>query len=64
MRGQRGWRELAVLGDKLNKFSGMVEGFIWSPRRNNGKDKCDDGWTFEEVGVTFEMYIHINFSAS
>ncbi|XP_057423995.1 probable protein phosphatase 2C 60 isoform X2 [Lotus japonicus] len=48
MRGQRGWRELAVLGDKLNKFSGMVEGFIWSPRRNNGKDKCDDGWTFEE----------------
>ncbi|KAK6137140.1 hypothetical protein DH2020_029116 [Rehmannia glutinosa] len=32
MRGQRGWRELAVLGDKINKFTGMIEGLIWSPR--------------------------------
>lgn len=47
MRGQRGWRELAVLGDKINKFSGMIEGLIWSPRgSDNGQV---DDWAFEEV---------------
>ncbi|KAK6912485.1 PPM-type phosphatase-like domain [Dillenia turbinata] len=39
MRGQRGWRELAVLG--------MLEGFIWSPRSGDGGDQVDD-WAFEE----------------
>lgn len=48
MRGQRGWRELAVLGDKMNKFSGMIEGLIWSPRSGDKSDQVDD-WTFEEV---------------
>lgn len=48
MRGQRGWRELSVLGDKMNKFTGMLEGLIWSPKGGNGNDK-DDDWTFEEV---------------
>lgn len=48
MRGQRGWRELAVLGDKLNKFTGMIEGLIWSPRNSEGNDQVDD-WAFEEV---------------
>jgi len=46
MRGQRGWRELAVLGDKINKFTGIIEGFIWSPR-GDGNDQVDD-WAFEE----------------
>ena len=48
MRGQRGWRELAVLGDKINKFTGMIEGFIWSPRSGDSSEQQDD-WAFEEV---------------
>ncbi|KAK2980874.1 hypothetical protein RJ640_003064 [Escallonia rubra] len=47
MRGQRGWRELAVLGDKINKFTGMIEGLIWSPRSGEGNHQVDD-WAFEE----------------
>ncbi|KAL1811061.1 hypothetical protein DCAR_0623174 [Daucus carota subsp. sativus] len=47
MRGQRGWRELSVLGDKMNKFTGMLEGLIWSPKGGNSNDK-DDDWAFEE----------------
>ncbi|KAL0698130.1 hypothetical protein Bca4012_054252 [Brassica carinata] len=27
-----GWQELALLRDKMSKFSGMIEGLIWSPR--------------------------------
>lgn len=50
MRGQRGWRELAVLGDKMNKFSGMIEGLIWSPRSGDKSDQADD-WAFEEVFI-------------
>lgn len=49
MRGQRGWRELAILGDKINKFTGMIEGLIWSPRSGDGNLQEDD-WAFEEVG--------------
>lgn len=48
MRGQRGWRELAVLGDKINKFTGMIEGLIWSPKGGDSNDQRDD-WAFEEV---------------
>lgn len=48
MRGQRGWRELAVLGDKMNKFGGMIEGLIWSPRGGDKSNQVDD-WAFEEV---------------
>ncbi|KAG2700351.1 hypothetical protein I3760_07G226500 [Carya illinoinensis] len=47
MRGQRGWRELAVLGDKINKFTGMIEGLIWSPRSSDSSEQADD-WAFEE----------------
>ncbi|KAK1323253.1 putative protein phosphatase 2C 11 [Acorus calamus] len=47
MRGQRGWRELAILGDKVNKFTGMLEGLIWSPRGGDTHDQIDD-WGFEE----------------
>jgi len=52
MRGQRGWRELSILGDKINKFTGMIEGLIWSPRSSDGI-RVDD-WAFEEVSVTFK----------
>ena len=47
MRGQRGWRELEALGDKINKFTGMIEGSIWSPRC--GVNEQYDDWAFEEV---------------
>uniref|UniRef100_A0A6N2N515 MI domain-containing protein n=1 Tax=Salix viminalis TaxID=40686 RepID=A0A6N2N515_SALVM len=47
MRGQRSWRELAALGDKINKFTGMIEGLIWSPRCGGSNDQPDD-WAFEE----------------
>lgn len=54
MRGQRGWRELAVLGDKMNKLSGMIEGLIWSPRSSESNDRVDD-WAFEEVGISMTI---------
>ncbi|XP_024316136.1 probable protein phosphatase 2C 11 isoform X3 [Brachypodium distachyon] len=47
MRGQRGWRELSALGDKINKFSGMLEGLIWSPKGSELKNGLDD-WVLEE----------------
>ncbi|KAG0466966.1 hypothetical protein HPP92_018546 [Vanilla planifolia] len=47
MRGQRGWRELSVLGDRINKFTGMIEGLIWSPRGVDSNEHVDD-WGFEE----------------
>ncbi|KAA3489859.1 putative protein phosphatase 2C 60 [Gossypium australe] len=47
MRGQRGWRELALLGDKIDKFTGMIEGLIWSPKGGEGIDQ-DDDWAIEE----------------
>ncbi|KAH7547500.1 hypothetical protein FEM48_Zijuj01G0316600 [Ziziphus jujuba var. spinosa] len=52
MRGQRGWRELAILGDKIDKVSGVIEGLIWSPKAgdvNNGEDKDHfNDWPSEE----------------
>lgn len=48
MRGQRGWRELSALGDKINKIGGMIEGLIWSPRGSYSNNGQDD-WSFEEV---------------
>uniref|UniRef100_A0A0E0JWE2 protein-serine/threonine phosphatase n=1 Tax=Oryza punctata TaxID=4537 RepID=A0A0E0JWE2_ORYPU len=48
MRGQRGWRELSALGDKINKIGGMIEGLIWSPRGSDS-NKGHDDWSFEEV---------------
>nr|XP_043630601.1 probable protein phosphatase 2C 21 [Erigeron canadensis] len=47
MRGQRGWRELSVLGDKMNKFSGVIESLIWSPKGGEASHQPDD-WAFEE----------------
>ena len=57
LRGQRGWRELAALGDKINKFTGMIEGLIWSPRGSGCHEQPDD-WAFEEVIMKFSMPIH------
>ncbi|TYJ33767.1 hypothetical protein E1A91_A05G125400v1 [Gossypium mustelinum] len=48
MCGQRGWRELAVLGDKMDKVSGFVEGFVWSPKGDEANDHFDD-WPPEEA---------------
>lgn len=48
MSGERGWRELAVLGDKIDKISGFVEGFVWSPKGGEANDHFDD-WPPEEV---------------
>lgn len=53
MCGQRGWRELAALGDKLNQFTGMIEGLIWSPKNGDGNNRVDD-WAFEEVPSMLE----------
>lgn len=50
MQGQRGWRELQALGDKINQFTGIIEGFIWSPKASDSNDRHDD-WAFEEVLV-------------
>ncbi|KAG6734124.1 hypothetical protein I3842_01G257400 [Carya illinoinensis] len=47
MCGQRGWRELAILGDKMEKFSGMIEGLIWSPRGGEVNNR-NDNWLSEE----------------
>lgn len=52
MQGQRGWRELAILGDKINKFTGMIEGLIWSPRGSDSNNHRDD-WSAEEVIACF-----------
>ncbi|XBH72191.1 hypothetical protein VPH35_099548 [Triticum aestivum] len=47
MKGQRGWRELAELGEKGPKFTGMLESIIWSPKAGDA-DKLGDGWHSEE----------------
>jgi protein phosphatase 1G len=47
MLGQRGWRELQALGDKINQFTGMIEGLIWSPKGSDTNDERDV-WAFEE----------------
>ncbi|KAH9614691.1 hypothetical protein KSS87_022839 [Heliosperma pusillum] len=62
MRGQKGWRELAILGDKINKFIGMIEGLIWSPRNAEGSEH-DDNWSFEDVGICdLDMGPHSDFA--
>ena len=48
-----GGEESGESGDKINKFTGMIEGLIWSPRSSDGNCHVDD-WAFEEVGMTFE----------
>ena len=47
MKGQRGWRELAELGEKGPKFAGVLESIIWSPKAGDA-EKLGDGWHSEE----------------
>jgi hypothetical protein len=47
MKGHRGWRELSELGDKGQKFAGMLEGMIRSPKSGHA-GRPWDGWS-EEV---------------
>ncbi|CAL5373267.1 unnamed protein product [Camellia sinensis] len=47
MCGQRGWRELAILGDKIEQTSDMVEGLIESPKSGEANGHVDD-WPSEE----------------
>lgn len=65
MRGQRGWRELAILGDKIDKVSGMIEGLIWSPRSGEANGHIDD-WSSEEVlsthRYTLRKYFFFQFA--
>lgn len=49
MCGQRGWRELSALGDKL-ELKGMLEGFLWSRKSGEANKKTDD-WSSEEVHI-------------
>ncbi|XP_062193428.1 probable protein phosphatase 2C 70 [Phragmites australis] len=44
MKGQRGWRELTELG---NKFTGMLEGIIWS-NKGGDSNNLGDSWDPEE----------------
>eukprot|EP01018_Ginkgo_biloba_P011148 Gb_03378 [translate_table: standard] len=50
MCGQRGWRELAVLGDKHNKITGLLDGMIWSSSRTveNRSEAEEDDWGSEQ----------------
>lgn len=56
MCGQRGWRELAVLGDKINKVTGMIKGLIWSPRGGDS-NVSDDDWTSVDVGTCISFSV-------
>ncbi|KAL7191539.1 hypothetical protein ACSBR2_023590 [Camellia fascicularis] len=47
MCGQRGWTELAILGDKIEQTSDMVEGLIESPKSGEANGHVDD-WPSEE----------------
>ncbi|KAG5227820.1 protein phosphatase [Salix suchowensis] len=47
MRGQRGWRELARLGDNMETVTGMIEGLMCSPRSGQVNGHFDD-WPDEE----------------
>jgi protein phosphatase 1G len=60
MRGQRGWRELQALGDKMNQFTGMIEGLIWSPKGSDSNAQHDD-WAFEEVILQHELHDQLFF---
>lgn len=63
MKGQRGWRELSILGDKFNKFSGVIETLIWSPRGGEASHQVDD-WAFEEVQLLFYPSFECHFIIS
>ncbi|KAL8117437.1 putative protein phosphatase 2C 21 isoform X2 [Apium graveolens] len=57
MRGERGWRELATMGDTTDQIYGRIEGFIWhknhfekhhsEKHQAENKEQIDD-WTPEK----------------
>lgn len=58
MRGERGWRELATMGDTTDQLYGRIEGFIWhknhSEKHHSEKHQAEnkeqvDDWTAEKV---------------
>lgn len=48
MCGQKGWRELAILGDKLDQFNGMIEGLLWS-KNSEVREGDREDWPSEKV---------------
>lgn len=68
MRGQRGWRELAILGDKIDKVSGVIEGLIWSPKAGDVNSREDnehfDDWPHEEVILPPDIYLDCGSNVS
>lgn len=48
MCGERGWRELATMGDTMDQISGRLEGFLWHKHHAENKEQIDD-WTPEKV---------------
>lgn len=53
MRGERGWRELATMGDTMEQLNGRIEGFLWhkyhaEKHQAENKEQNDD-WTPEKV---------------
>lgn len=58
MKGEKGWRELQILGDKSSKFDSHGNGYGSSNARGNvasnsttamQTESNDDNWTPEEV---------------
>ena len=41
----------------MNKFGGMIEGLIWSPRGSDSKNG-DDDWAIEEVYMEWEYLVN------
>ena len=62
MRGERGRRELALLGDKKNKDTTLLDGITWStPKDVEIRTQVeDDDWTSEEV-LFFHIFMYANF---
>ncbi|CAM0953000.1 unnamed protein product [Alopecurus aequalis] len=53
MKGHRGWRELNELGDKGQKFAGMLEGIVSTPKVGYS-GRPWDGWAEEGPHSDFE----------
>lgn len=61
MRGERGWRELATMGDTTDQLYGRIEGFIWhknhyEKHQAENKEQIDD-WIPEKVYIHPGMHV-------
>jgi hypothetical protein len=72
MKGERGWRELQILGDKGRRFSGMWDGPSTGSTRDdpaspisstNGIfiESSDEDWTQEEVFLHSSIHYFLFF---